>query len=389
MQFVEKRDGHHRLDDVARDVFRLSLFEADEALFRVVQGVIAADYLAQSQQVEPEDAGYRARYENVDWRRLRAAYLYHLLLSGEKSAELVFRSHLLEAQHFRVDALVRDPLKDLVGEFGLEQHPFLRDKLRRFLVKVQPAVEQGWAVLEKFPIDYAYNEEKLKLSKNQIDLAVQTCLEKPEALAGLARFVALIYQSGRCLESRRLGYLRQAEVLAAGLVEPEEDEFSSGLYLWSLGNRFFEYGSKEEAIASFDQALGIKPDYHEAWYNRGVSLANLGRTEEAIASYDQALGIKPDKHEAWTNRGVALGNLGRHEEAIASYDQALGIKPDDSSALYNKACAYALSSQPDLALTHLHQAIQLNPENRTLAQTDSDFDSLRGNEQFQTLLQSS
>jgi tetratricopeptide (TPR) repeat protein len=30
----------------------------------------------------------------------------------------------------------------------------------------------------------------------------------------------------------------------------------------------------EEAIASYDKALEIKPDYHEAWYNRGFALGN-------------------------------------------------------------------------------------------------------------------
>ncbi|MEM9005535.1 MAG: tetratricopeptide repeat protein, partial [Cyanobacteria bacterium P01_F01_bin.86] len=64
----------------------------------------------------------------------------------------------------------------------------------------------------------------------------------------------------------------------------------------------------EEAISSYDQALEIKPDYHEAWYNRGISLKNLGRYEEAISSYDQALKIKPDYHEAWNNRGISLKN---------------------------------------------------------------------------------
>ncbi|WP_375452954.1 tetratricopeptide repeat protein, partial [uncultured Nostoc sp.] len=55
-----------------------------------------------------------------------------------------------------------------------------------------------------------------------------------------------------------------------------------------------------------DQALKIKPDDHDAWYNRGNALFNLGRNEETIASYDQALKIKPDDHDAWYNRGTAL-----------------------------------------------------------------------------------
>jgi Flp pilus assembly protein TadD len=35
--------------------------------------------------------------------------------------------------------------------------------------------------------------------------------------------------------------------------------------------------------------------------------------EAAIASYDKALEIKPDKHEAWNNQGIALRNLGRNQ----------------------------------------------------------------------------
>ncbi|MEG5072662.1 tetratricopeptide repeat protein, partial [Microcoleus sp. B3-D2] len=98
--------------------------------------------------------------------------------------------------------------------------------------------------------------------------------------------------------------------------------------------RFTEEYAK--ALASYDKALDIKPDYHEAWFNRGIALRNLGRWEEAIASYDKALDIKPDYHEAWFNRGIALRNLGRWEEAIASYNKALDIKPDYHEAWNNR-----------------------------------------------------
>ncbi|MGB5595240.1 MAG: tetratricopeptide repeat protein, partial [Crocosphaera sp.] len=89
---------------------------------------------------------------------------------------------------------------------------------------------------------------------------------------------------------------------------------------------------------SFQDSEGNSDDY-EAWYNRGIALDDLGRYEEAIASYDKALEIKPDKDEAWNNRGVALYNLGRYEDAIASYDKALEFKPDDHEAWNNRGIA--------------------------------------------------
>ena len=150
----------------------------------------------------------------------------------------------------------------------------------------------------------------------------------------------------------------------------------------ALGN----LGRYEEAIASYDQALEIKPDDHKAWYNRGNALVNLGRYEEAIASYDRALEIKPDYHEAWNNRGIALGNLGRYEQAIASYDQAIKINSNYANAYYNKACCYGLQNNVELAIENLQRAINLDVKYQDMAKTDKDFEQIRGDERFQSFL---
>ncbi|MBE9071618.1 tetratricopeptide repeat protein [Microcystis sp. LEGE 08355] len=186
------------------------------------------------------------------------------------------------------------------------------------------------------------------------------------------------------------------------------------------GVALYNLGRFEEAIASYDRALEFKPDYHQAWFIRGVALNNLRRFEEAIASYDRALEFKPDYHQAWYNRGIALGNLGRFEQAIASYDRALEIKPDypvawdnrgyvltcmgrykdalescdraikinsnDANAYYNKACCYGLQNNVELAIENLQRAISLDVEYQDMAKTDKDFEQIRGDERFQSLL---
>lgn len=106
-------------------------------------------------------------------------------------------------------------------------------------------------------------------------------------------------------------------------------------------------------------------------------LSKLGRFAEAIASYDQALAIQPNKHEAWNNRGLALTYLHRYQDAIASYDQALSIKADKHEAWYNKACCYGLLGNADLAIENLQKVIRLHPDEcREMAKTDSDFDKI-------------
>jgi tetratricopeptide (TPR) repeat protein len=85
-------------------------------------------------------------------------------------------------------------------------------------------------------------------------------------------------------------------------------------------------GDLEQAIASYDKVIEIRPEAFQAWFNRGNVLVQLGRFEEAIASFDKSLELQPNLHEAWDHRGDALSSLGRFEEASASYAKAKEIE---------------------------------------------------------------
>jgi serine/threonine protein kinase len=128
------------------------------------------------------------------------------------------------------------------------------------------------------------------------------------------------------------------------------------------GNKLFDLQKYEEAISYYDQAIAIKPDYHEAWYVRGCSLAELEKYEEAIASYDKAVAIKPDKHEAWNNRGWSLDELEKYEEAIASYDKAVAIKPDKHEAWNNQGWSLDKLQKYEEAIASYDKAVAIKPD---------------------------
>ncbi|MEH2248905.1 CHAT domain-containing protein, partial [Nostoc sp.] len=130
------------------------------------------------------------------------------------------------------------------------------------------------------------------------------------------------------------------------------------------GMALYNLGRFEEVIASYDSALKIKPDLHDAWINRGMALYNLGQFEEAIASYDSALKIKPDLYDAWHNRGMALADLGRFEEAVAFYDSALKIKLDGHEAWHNRGVALANLGRFEEAIASYDSALKIKPDLR-------------------------
>ncbi|WP_016865047.1 TPR end-of-group domain-containing protein, partial [Fischerella muscicola] len=61
---------------------------------------------------------------------------------------------------------------------------------------------------------------------------------------------------------------------------------------------------------------------------RGIALRQLGRYEEAIASYDKALEIKPDYHQAWYNKACCYALQVNIEQAIENLQKAIILNPE-------------------------------------------------------------
>ncbi|MGL5034607.1 MAG: TPR end-of-group domain-containing protein [Microcystaceae cyanobacterium] len=71
--------------------------------------------------------------------------------------------------------------------------------------------------------------------------------------------------------------------------------------------------------------MKVKRDDYQAWTNRGVALGNLGRLEEAIASHDQALKIKPDYAMTYFNKACAYALQENIPLAIENLTQAINL----------------------------------------------------------------
>ena len=92
-----------------------------------------------------------------------------------------------------------------------------------------------------------------------------------------------------------------------------------------------------DAVAAFDKATSLKPDYADAWFEKGMSLALLKRDEEALPALEKAISLKPDHAQARFWKGISLAALERYEEALAAYETALHLDPGDFSARNRKA----------------------------------------------------
>jgi predicted O-linked N-acetylglucosamine transferase (SPINDLY family) len=117
----------------------------------------------------------------------------------------------------------------------------------------------------------------------------------------------------------------------------------------------------DDAIASYDRALAIRPDAVTLWYNRGNALRDLKREQEALESYDRALALKRDFFQALNNRGSALHSLKRHAEAVESFDRALAMEPRLAETWNNRGISLAALERRQDALESYDRALALEP----------------------------
>jgi serine/threonine protein kinase/Tfp pilus assembly protein PilF len=123
-----------------------------------------------------------------------------------------------------------------------------------------------------------------------------------------------------------------------------------------------EKGDHQQAIADYSEAIRLKPDYPEAFNNRGVAYYSLKQYDKALSDYNEAIRLKPDDAEAFKNRGNVYYGLKQYDKALSDYNEAIRLKPDYAYAFNNRACVYNDRKQYDKALSDYNEAIRLKPD---------------------------
>jgi tetratricopeptide (TPR) repeat protein len=152
------------------------------------------------------------------------------------------------------------------------------------------------------------------------------------------------------------GSLTDAERAYRRLLQQQPGNFVA---LHMLGLVALQTGRSEAAARLIGKALALRPDYVDAYCNRGLALHDLGRFEEATASFDKAIALRPDDADLYSNRGLALEALKRLADALASYDQAIVLRPDFPEAHNNRGNVLQSLQRPLDALVAHAKAIEL------------------------------
>lgn len=190
---------------------------------------------------------------------------------------------------------------------------------------------------------------QLKSKINQKTVAVGVSIQQDPPLDKVQHLVAL-------LQNRQL---QEAVMTSIQLIKT----FSSSALLFNIQGVIYEKSAQfEKAVASFEKAIEIKPDYPDPLSNMGNTLKAMGDMDGAIEMYNQALKIEPNHFESHYNMANLLYRRNDFEKAIRWFLNAIEINKDFSEAHNNLGMAHEGNQDIESALASYKEAIRISPE---------------------------
>ena len=157
--------------------------------------------------------------------------------------------------------------------------------------------------------------------------------------------------------------------------------YNRGVSEFEVGKLMKDTGYIQASIFDFNKALEQDAQFADAYHNRANAKAELGDLAGALKDFNLALNFKPDEAKFYVNRGVTKGKSGDIEGAVTDFNKALELHSDEKAAIYsNLGKAKMLQGKIKEALKNYDYSIRLDPKqytawlNRALAkQKAGDF----------------
>lgn len=149
---------------------------------------------------------------------------------------------------------------------------------------------------------------------------------------------------------------------------------------------YLELSMPQSALTTLTRAGEAGTFRGHLCFLQGEALRALDRHAEALEVLLQAADLAPSNIAIWLALGWCHKRVGRLDLAIEDLRRALEIEPNEAVLHYNLACYWSLSGQKNDALRSLHRALELDSKYRLLLHDETDFDPIRSDPDFQSLI---
>lgn len=131
---------------------------------------------------------------------------------------------------------------------------------------------------------------------------------------------------------------------------------------YNLGNAYAQRGQQAQALAAFERAVQLDPEYWQAWSNLGSLCAVRGDLVRAIQIFERVVKARPEQAEAWLNLAHARRATGDQRATLQAYQETLKANPRHLQACTELIGFYLQAGDFHNAEAILQQAVKYYPE---------------------------
>lgn len=122
---------------------------------------------------------------------------------------------------------------------------------------------------------------------------------------------------------------------------------------YELGNEsILQAHNRRAALANYDKALSLDPQYTDAWIRKGITLQDGQDYDEALKCFNHAAELSAANFKVHYNRGKNHLLCGRTEQAVSDFDKAVSLKPEHAKAHELFGDALSRSGKEEEAAIH-------------------------------------
>jgi tetratricopeptide (TPR) repeat protein len=129
-----------------------------------------------------------------------------------------------------------------------------------------------------------------------------------------------------------------------------------------LACKLMELDRYPEAMAQEKEALKLRPDYADSYYNLALDYEKQGQAAEAEAEYHEALRHNPSNPKIYLNLGQMKRHAGNLSEAEALFRQGMKVAPEDASLCTDLAGILEQTGRVPEAIALYEKTLQHNPD---------------------------
>ncbi len=132
--------------------------------------------------------------------------------------------------------------------------------------------------------------------------------------------------------------------------------------LYSQGLGILSRDDYGKAVAYFEKAVEVDPNYAESWYQAGFCYGMLGKHTEALKASRQAARLRPEWAETHINIGASSFALGQYKEAADAYRIAAKLDDGNGDVQYALGLSLGKLGRTDEELLAYKRAVAIKPD---------------------------